>query len=84
MQNYLLYLPLCIGPALMLYTFFLIGLKHDKIMGSLSDATAYLLLITYIIINLLAIFILDGRDIKLYNYGLPPEVIISNMPNTKE
>jgi hypothetical protein len=25
-----------------------------------------------------------GKFIKLYNYGLPPEVIINNMPNTKE
>jgi len=66
----ILYLPLCIAPALILLFFFNLGKKNNLIMRYFSNRNMWLLIISFIALNIFNINTYNGLESKIINYGV--------------
>lgn len=66
----ILYLPLCIAPALILIFFFNLGKTNNFIMTYFSIKNMWILITSFIILNILNICTYNGFESKIINYGI--------------
>jgi fucose 4-O-acetylase-like acetyltransferase len=66
----ILYLPLCIAPALILLFFFNLGKANNFIMTYFSSKNMWILITSFIVLNILNIYTYNGFESKIINYGV--------------
>lgn len=65
----IIYMPLCIGPALCLLVFYGFSLYNQKIMNYYNIKSACIIFICFMIVNCINILSYNGFDHKIINYG---------------
>lgn len=65
----IVYLPLCVAPALCLLVFYGFSLYNQRIMNYCNIKNTYIIFIFFVIINCINILCYNGFDHKIINYG---------------
>ena len=77
--KFILMLPLCIAPAMLLLLFFNIGKYNDKVVKYYSTMNLILVLTVFFALNVINIYFYNGFDEKIINYGnliLKPNILL--------
>ncbi|MGB2551764.1 acyltransferase family protein [Campylobacter sp. MOP51] len=68
--DYILYLPLCIAPSMILLFFFNIGKSNDILLKFYSFGTITIVAVGFAILNICNMYFYNGFELKIINYGV--------------